>query len=59
VALEDSANGLKAAGGAGIRGIAVGHRLPRGDWVGSATFVSSLQHTHELLEIFDLTGRNK
>jgi HAD superfamily hydrolase (TIGR01509 family) len=49
VALEDCASGLEAARGAGVRAIAVGHRLPNGGWVGSAEYVADLTDTEGLL----------
>jgi beta-phosphoglucomutase len=54
LALEDSPNGLAAARGAGLRVLAVGHRRPRGDWVGSAEFVADLTRSAPLLEILGL-----
>jgi HAD superfamily hydrolase (TIGR01509 family) len=40
VSLEDSATGLAAARGAGVRTVAVGHRRPKGDWVGDSDYVA-------------------
>ena len=54
VALEDSASGLAAARGAGIRTIAVGHRLPRGTWSGASDYVPDLTRTAEVLAILGL-----
>ncbi|RUL89296.1 HAD family hydrolase [Tautonia sociabilis] len=42
VALEDSAAGLASARSAGIRCVAVGHRHPRGVWVGDSPFLDDL-----------------
>ncbi len=42
IAIEDSPNGLASARGAGVRALAVGHRRPKGDWVGDAPFVADL-----------------
>jgi beta-phosphoglucomutase len=55
VALEDSPTGLQAAQGAGIRVIAVGHRLPRGDWGGTAEYVADLTPTSEVLRLLELS----
>jgi HAD superfamily hydrolase (TIGR01509 family) len=49
VALEDSAGGLSAARGAGLRTVAVGHRLPRGDWTGPAEYLPDLTRTADVL----------
>ena len=49
VALEDSATGLAAARAAGLRALAVGHRQPRGDWVGTSEFVADLRKTPAVL----------
>jgi beta-phosphoglucomutase len=53
VAIEDSANGLAAARGAGVRVIAVGHRKPKGEWVGDSEFVAGLD---DLLRVLDALG---
>jgi HAD superfamily hydrolase (TIGR01509 family) len=50
VALEDSPSGLTAAREAGLRVLAVGHRRPLGEWVGSADFVPRLVPTAAVLE---------
>jgi beta-phosphoglucomutase len=55
VALEDSPSGLTAARGAGLRVVAVGHRRPRGDWVGTADFVDDLSRPGEVLKILGLS----
>lgn len=49
VAVEGSPDGLSAALAAGTRRVAVGHRLPHGDWVGDAPFIPSLEPTSEVL----------
>lgn len=49
VAVEGSADGLAATLAAGARRVAVGHRLPHGDWVGDAPFLPSLEPTSEVL----------
>jgi beta-phosphoglucomutase len=49
VALEDSPSGLAAARGAGVRAVAVGHRLPRGGWVGDSDFLPDLRKTSAVL----------
>jgi beta-phosphoglucomutase-like phosphatase (HAD superfamily) len=54
VALEDSPSGLAAARGAGLRVVAVGHRRPRGDWIGPSEFVPSLAHPARVLELLGL-----
>lgn len=56
VALEDSASGLAAARGAGIRTVAVGHRLPRGEWSGPSDYVPDLTQTAEVLALLGLKG---
>ena len=50
VAIEDSPSGLSAAHDAGIRGIAIGHRRPFGDWVGDAAYVERLKPIEKMLE---------
>jgi beta-phosphoglucomutase len=55
VALEDSPTGLAAARGVGLRVVAVGHRRPKGDWVGSSMYVADLTQTAKVLEILGLT----
>lgn len=54
VALEDTATGLSAARGAGLRAIAIGHRLNRGDWCAQVDFVADLSQTQTLLELLSL-----
>ena len=54
VALEDSACGLAAAQAAGIRTLAVGHRLSRGEWSGQSEYVLDLTRTDEILAILGL-----
>jgi beta-phosphoglucomutase len=49
VAIEDSATGLAAARRAGVRPVAVGHRLGQGVWHGKAPFVRDLRRTDEVL----------
>ena len=52
VTLEDSTGGIEAAQGAGLRVVAIGHRKPKGEWIGDATFLpgfADLDRTlHEL-----------
>jgi beta-phosphoglucomutase-like phosphatase (HAD superfamily) len=55
-ALEDSPTGLAAARGAGLRVLAVGHRRPLGDWVGSSEFVADLTRPAQLLELLGLAA---
>ncbi|AGA29887.1 HAD family hydrolase [Singulisphaera acidiphila] len=54
IALEDSATGLAAARAAGLPVIAVGHRLPRGEWVGSSNFVDDLTNQPKLMPLLGL-----
>lgn len=54
IVLEDSATGLTAARAAGLPVIAVGHRLPQGDWVGAAEFVDDLTNLPKLLPLLGL-----
>ena len=56
IALEDSPTGLIAARGAGLRVLAVGHRRPIGDWVGSADYIPRLLPTARVLEMLGLGG---
>ncbi len=56
VALEDSASGVAAARGAGIRTLAVGHRLPQGEWSGDSPYVPDLTRTDAILNILGLKG---
>lgn len=49
VAVEGSAEGLAAARVAGARPVAVGHRLPHGDWTGDAPFLPSLEPISDAL----------
>ena len=49
VALEDSPSGLAAAQGAGVVVAAVGHRRPRGPWVGDSIFLADLKDTDLVL----------
>jgi HAD superfamily hydrolase (TIGR01509 family) len=58
VVLEDSAGGLRAAQGAGLHAIAVGHRLPRGDWVGSADYLSDLAQTAKVLNVLGFAAKS-
>src|SRR5262249_17542633 len=50
VALEDSSTGLAAARGAGLRVVAIGHRLPHGPWAGDAAFLPDLRKTDQVLD---------
>jgi HAD superfamily hydrolase (TIGR01509 family) len=50
VALEDSANGLAAARGAGIPTLAIGHRHAQGAWVGPSAFVANFLDTDDIVE---------
>jgi HAD superfamily hydrolase (TIGR01509 family) len=55
VALEDTSSGLAAARAAGLRAVAVGHRLPRGEWVGPSPFLADLCRTDEVLKALGLS----
>lgn len=57
VALEDSATGLAAARAAGLRTVAVGHRLPPGEWVGASPYLPALAHTEDVLAVLGLSPR--
>jgi HAD superfamily hydrolase (TIGR01509 family) len=50
IALEDSATGLASARSAGIRALAVGHRKPKGDWVGESLYVADLWEAGRTLD---------
>jgi beta-phosphoglucomutase len=50
VTLEDSPSGLAAARGAGIRAVAVGHRKPKGEWVGNSEFVTGFEDLPRVLD---------
>ena len=54
VALEDSASGLQAARGAGLRAIAIGHRKPLGEWVGPSDYVPDLTEASNLVGLLGL-----
>jgi HAD superfamily hydrolase (TIGR01509 family) len=49
VALEDSPSGVLSARAAGIPVIAVGHRLPPGDWVCNEVYVADITCAAEML----------
>jgi beta-phosphoglucomutase len=51
IALEDSATGIASARAAGLQVVAVGHRLPRGEWVGSSDFVDDLTNLPKLISL--------
>ncbi len=55
VALEDSATGLAAAMGAGIRCFAVGHRLAEGAWSEGATFLPGLADPSKIAKALGLS----
>jgi len=50
VALEDSPTGLDSARAAGVRVVAVGHRLPPGAWCGDAPYLPDLRATDDVLK---------
>ncbi|SIN95301.1 haloacid dehalogenase superfamily, subfamily IA, variant 3 with third motif having DD or ED [Singulisphaera sp. GP187] len=54
IALEDSPTGLTSARAAGLATLAVGHRLPRGEWVGAADFVDDLTNLPKLISLLGL-----
>lgn len=54
VTLEDSATGLAAAKAAGVRALAVGHRMPNGSWVGGADYLADLRKTEDVLAALGL-----
>lgn len=56
IAFEDTATGLRAARGAGLRAIAVGHRLPRGDWCAQADYVAGFTPAKPVLDLVGLSG---
>ena len=49
VALEDSATGLAAARGAGVRVVAVGHRKAKGEWAGDSDYVAGFSDLSRVL----------
>ncbi len=51
VALEDSPGGLASASGAGLRAVAVGHRLPPGDWTGESPYLAGFEPIEPVLEL--------
>ncbi|MHC5540453.1 HAD family hydrolase, partial [Singulisphaera rosea] len=54
VAIEDSPMGLTAAKAAMLGTIAVGHRLPRGDWSGDSHYVDGLARYADVLKALEL-----
>ena len=58
VAIEDSPSGLRSAHDAGVRTVAVGHRLPNGPWVGNSPFLTDLRKTDAVLTAVGLDGAN-
>lgn len=54
VAIEDSVTGLEAARGAGLRALAVGHRRPKGNWVGPSEFIGDLADPSAVLTTLGL-----
>jgi len=55
VALEDSATGLSAARGAGIRTLAIGHRLPQGEWSGESAYIENTADLETVLASLGLS----
>jgi beta-phosphoglucomutase len=56
IALEDSATGLASARSAGLKTLAVGHRQPHGEWVGSSDFVDDLTDLPKVMSLLGLRG---
>ncbi len=54
VALEDSPSGLASAHAAGLRAIAVGHRLPPGEWSVSAPYIAGFEPLDAILELLEI-----
>jgi beta-phosphoglucomutase len=54
IALEDSPTGLKAARGAGVPVVAVGHRRPWGDWTEGAPYIPDLSDLPRTLRALGL-----
>jgi HAD superfamily hydrolase (TIGR01509 family) len=54
VALEDSRSGLRAARSAGLYAVAVGHRMPHGEWAGASPFVAALCPPGDVLQVIGL-----
>ena len=54
VAFEDSPTGMASARGGGVRVVAVGHRRPKGEWVGDASFVADFTDQPRVLECLGL-----
>jgi HAD superfamily hydrolase (TIGR01509 family) len=57
--LEDSPSGLAAARAAGLRVVAVGHRRPMGEWVGSADYIARLLPTDRVLAALGLGASSR
>ena len=54
LAFEDSPTGLAAAHAALVPAIAVGHRRPKGPWVGHVAYVPDLRNTEYMMELLAL-----
>lgn len=54
VAVEDSATGLAAAQGAGLRCLIVGHRSPPGDWVAGASYLADFSDVDAAVRALEL-----
>lgn len=50
-AIEDSPTGAAAARGAGVRVVALGHRLPPGDWASPSEYIESLTDVSRTLAL--------
>lgn len=51
VAIEDSPSGLQSAHDAHVRCLAIGHRRPRGPWLGDAPFLPNFHDTDAALRL--------
>lgn len=51
VAFEDSPGGLASAWAAGLKAIAIGHRLPPGDWTGESPYLAGFEPIDAVLEL--------
>ena len=54
-AWKHSAGGMKAARGAGLRAVAIGHRRPKGEWAGEASFLPGFADLDRTMEELGLT----
>jgi HAD superfamily hydrolase (TIGR01509 family) len=54
VAIEDSPTGVASARAAGLRVLGVGHRRPKGELPGAASYLAGLRPTAQVLEVLGL-----